>query len=354
VSDATAAPALLAEVTRGGHGGGARVESSHHGHVVVVGPDGGVARSLGDADRVTFVRSTVKPFQATACLEILDGHGDGRDHGRDHEVGTAADALPVAEAAVAQASHRGEPRQLDTVRALLRRSGTADEAVTTPPARPEAQPGLGEARLHHNCSGKHAMFALAGAALDCPRDRLLDPDGPLQRRVLDVLAEALGPAVAVGVDGCGAPAVAVPLVGLARAFRRLRAEDRWARVRQAALAEPGLVGGSGRLDSDLLAAGVSAKAGAEGVYGAGWTDRDGYAWGVAVKCEDGAARGAEAALWGLLTEAGVVADDVHRVAPPQGGGRPVGEVRPAAPVRDAARTLGAGAVVSGPRRPLVP
>lgn len=317
----------VAEVTRTDvRSGRELVESGHRGHVVVVGPAGDVRGSLGAPERATFVRSSIKAFQETACLEIVAAHGDAPD-------------LTAAELAIGQASHRGEPRHLDAVRSLLRRSGTAPEDLTTPPTRPEAQPGLPPERLHYNCSGKHAMFALAGRAIGCPRERLLDPDGPLQSRVLPVLEEVLGPPAAVGVDGCGAPALAVPLVRLAEAFRRLRLEDRWAAARTAALSEPGLVGGEDRLDSALLAAGVSTKVGAEGVYGAAWTDPDGGSWGIAVKAEDGAGRAADAALLGTLVAAGVVPDGLFRIAPPLGGGEPVGTVRPSAEVLELGRRL---------------
>lgn len=327
MSDPASAAAPLAEVTRNDiRTGRALVESSSRGHVVVVGPDGDVVGSLGMADRVTFVRSAIKAFQATASLEIVVEHG-------------GPGALADAELAVAQASHRGEPRHLTAVMALLERSGTGPEELTTPPARPEAQPELPPARLHYNCSGKHAMFALAGRAAGCPRERLLDPEGPVQSRVLAALEDVLGPAAAVGVDGCGAPAVAVPLVRLAGAFRRLRVEDRWSAVRAAALAEPGLVGGEDRLDSALLAAGISAKVGAEGVYGAAWTAADGGVWGIAVKAEDGSGRAADAALLGVLVHAGIVPPDLYEVEPPTGGGGPVGVVRPSAAVVELGQAL---------------
>lgn len=322
-------PAPLAEVTRRDvRTGRELVESSHRGTVVVVGPGGDVVGALGDPQRVTFVRSAVKAFQATASLEAIAEHG-------------GSTGLPDAELAIGQASHRGEPRHLEAVRALLRRSGTDPGELTTPPGRPEAQPELAPAPILYNCSGKHALFALAGQAMGCPRERLLDPDGPLQQRVLAVLEDALGPAAAVGVDGCGAPAVAVPLVRLAEAFRRLRSEDRWSAARTAALAAPGLVGGEGRLDSALLSAGLSAKVGAEGVYGASWTDAAGEVWGIAVKAEDGDGRAADAALLGVLVAAGVVVSDLHEVERPTGGGVPVGRVLPSPPVEELGRRVAA-------------
>jgi L-asparaginase II len=313
--------APIAEVTRRDVRSGEQiVESRHLGHVAVTDVHGALEASLGTPDRPVFVRSTAKPFQATACLELLD---------------LAGGSPSPAEVAVAWASHRGEPQHVEAVRQLLRRSATAPEQLTCPEDRPEADPGATPARLWHNCSGKHALFALAGLHQGTARDHLLDPDGPLQRVILATLTDVLGPLAAVGVDGCGAPAVAVPLTALARAYAELAVDDRWRRAREAGLAHPALVGGQGRVESALLAEGVVAKVGAEGVYAAGWVDRIGRAHGIALKAADGAPRGAAALLRDTLVALDVVPADVWAPPPPLGGGRPVGEVRPAPGAVDA-------------------
>jgi L-asparaginase II len=313
-------PGVLAEVTRGTRDG-ERVESVHRGHLVVVGPDG-PERTVGAAGAEVFIRSAAKPFQATACLEVLAEHGPVRP-----------DELGDDEVAIAWASHRGEQSHLAAVRRLLARSGTAPEALTCPPsiaeadkAWPPASPGEPPTRLRYNCSGKHALFALAGRGLGLGPTELLDPDGPLQRQVLATIADACGEVVAVGVDGCGAPAPVTRLDGLAAGYAALAGGDRWARVRTAGFAHPDLVGGTGRVESALLAAGVVAKVGAEGVYGAGWL-QDGAAYGCAVKSEDGEVRGAAVALVAVLAERGVVPADVWQPDPVTGGGEPVGRVR---------------------------
>lgn len=299
------------------------VESVHSGHLAVVAGGGEVLGAIGDPGVVTFVRSAVKPFQATACLELLG----------------ASDRPGDAELAVAWSSHRAERRHLAAVASLLARSSTAPDELTCPPAAGEADPGATPARLQHNCSGKHALFALAGQRVGCPRARLLDPDGPLQRAVLGALEEVLGPVAAVGVDGCGAPAVVIPLHRLARGFAALAVDDRFEAVRRAGFAHPGLVGGEGRLESALLGAGIVAKIGAEGVFAAGWPGTDGTGRGVAVKVADGAARAANAAMAGVLVGVEVVGTDLWRAPPPLGGGRPQGEVRAAAAVHELACRL---------------
>lgn len=311
----------LVEVTRQDQRTGrAVVESSHAGWFVVTGPDGVVVAALGDPGHVTFLRSTVKPFQAAACLEAL---------------GEVARELTTEEIAIACASHRAEPRHLEVVDRLLGRSGLRGEQLTCPPDVGPADPSAEAERRRHNCSGKHALFALAGAAVGTSREDLLDPSSPLQTRVLDRLEQELGPPMVVARDGCGAPAVAVPLEHLAAAYGRLATEERSTRVREAMLAHPLLVGGEERAETALLASGVLAKPGAEGVMAAGWVGRAG-GYGLAIKVADGASRGAATAAVGLLESAGIVPPGTWVSPPPTGGEMPVGEVR----VTDAVRGLG--------------
>lgn len=314
-------PAPLVETTRTVRDGGEQVESRHHGHLVLVGPDGRIAAGLGDTGRSTFVRSAAKPFQATVARELADGD------------------VPPELLAVAWASHRAEPEHLAAVTRLLALAGLEPDDLTTPAAAPADGVDGGTSPLAHNCSGKHAMFALAGVAVGCRGRDVLDPDGPVQGPVLAALSEVLadGVPLPVAVDGCGAPAVAAPLRGLAEAYRRLaEPEDRWAPAVAAGLANPHLVGGTGRLETALLEVGVIAKPGAEGVFGAGWRDDRG-AWGLALKVEDGASRAASVALAGFLAASGVADTDGWDRPEVQGGGRPAGEVRAAPALLSLAR-----------------
>jgi len=299
------------------------VESMHTGHLVVTGPDG-VMAAVGDPDVVTFVRSTAKPFQATACLELL---------------GVSGVEPSAAEVAVGWSSHRAEQVHIDAVMRLLHRSGTSPDDLTCPPAVADVDPGAAPARISHNCSGKHALFALAGMETGSPRQRLLDVDGPLQRVVLAGLVDAFGPLTAIGVDGCGAPAVAVPVVAVADAYRTLVVGDRFARVREAGFVHPRLVGGTGRLESALLSAGVVAKPGAEGMFAVGWKGLDGSARGLAVKIADGDQRAAATVVATVLMDLEVVPRDTWAPPPPLGGGRPAGSVRATPALRAVTETL---------------
>jgi NADPH2:quinone reductase len=115
-------------------------------------------------------------------------------------------------------------------------------------------------------------------------------------------------AVPLGLDGCGAPALALPLDRLAIAMARWGAPDGLApdraracrALRAAMVAAPAMVGGTGRFDTALIGAAGGAlisKTGAEGVFVVVAPAR-GLA--LALKAHDGATRASEAALAALL------------------------------------------------------
>lgn len=324
------AGAVLAEVVRG-----ALVESVHLGHVVVLDPDGAVAFSLGDPDVLVWPRSSLKPLQAVAMLRAgLEVDDDGL--------------------ALACASHNGEPRHLDVVRAVLASAGlTEADLQNTPdlPLDPAAalawRAGGGEpTSLTQNCSGKHAAMLVTCVLAGWPTAGYLAGDHPLQRAVRAGVEELVGEAVEhVTVDGCGAPLLSTTLVGLAHGFGRLVREAGAApssaegRVVAAIRTRPWLVGGTGRDVTAFCEAvpGLVAKDGAEGVYAAALPDGT----ALALKVSDGGGRGRPAVMAAALEVAlrvaaargGTAVDDdavaaVRAVGrtPVLGHGAPVGEV----------------------------
>jgi L-asparaginase II len=309
------------------------VESVHHGHVVALAAadgTGGPARvvaGLGDPDAVVLPRSSLKPLQAVAMLRAgLDLDGPGL--------------------ALACASHNGERRHLEVVRAVLAGAGLAPQELRNTPdwpldeaaARAWREAGRAREPLTQNCSGKHAaMLATCVAAGWDPRG-YLDPGSPLQREVRATVEDLTGDPVAhVAVDGCGAPLLSCTLAGLARAFARIAAGlpgTPEGRVAAAMRAHPDLVGGTGRDVTALMAGvpGLVAKDGAEGVYAAALPD--GRA--TALKVLDGAGRPRPVVLVAALRVLRVEAAVLEEVAaaPVLGHGVPVGAVE-AVPLRPA-------------------
>jgi L-asparaginase II len=167
-----------------------------------------------------------------------------------------------------------------------------------------------------------------------PVDGYVDPGHPVQLAIRDAIEDLAGERIGVvATDGCGAPAFAVSLTGLARAFARLAtapAGTPEAQVAAAMRAHPGLVGGRGRGVTEMMHAidGLVAKEGAEGVCAASLGDGRAFA----LKVDDGARRALGPVVSAVLSRWNVSAAALdHWVAPAVlGGGEQVGELRMAA------------------------
>ena len=303
---------LLAEVVRSGF-----VESTHHGSVVALRPDGSTALAIGELERPVLPRSANKPLQAVGLLEA------GWDPDDEEQV------------ALATASHSGEPGHLAVVRRVL--AGIDERALGNPPLLPldEAAAhavlasGGSASRLTMMCSGKHAAMLATCRARGWPLDGYLEADHPVQLACRSAIERIAGEKVQrVAVDGCGAPQHAVSLGGLARAYQALATGEGAARrTAQAMRAGPWFVAGTGR-DATVLMEGLPglvAKDGTEGVFAAALPDGS----AVALKIDDGAVRARVPVLVAALRALGVTAPVLDRLAtaPVLGGGRVVGEIR---------------------------
>ncbi|GAA1228173.1 asparaginase [Kitasatospora nipponensis] len=313
--DTAAVLPVLAEVVRSGF-----TEGHHRGSLVVLAPDGSVELSLGEPERPVFPRSCNKPFQAVATLRA---------------------GLPIEGEllALAAASHSGETFHLDGVRTILAGADLAEEDLQTPPDLPldptEAEHHLAggghRSRLLMNCSGKHAAWLAASTANGWGTGDYLDPAHPIQRLALEALEEATGESIAAeGTDGCGAPLLAVSLVGLARGYRSLllaAPDSPQRRVADAMRAHPEYVAGTRRPDTWLMRGlpGALAKMGAEAVQAVALPD--GRA--VAFKIDDGATRALGPVLAAVLRRLGHTDPVLDRIgaAPLHGGSAVVGEIR---------------------------
>jgi L-asparaginase II len=276
-----------------------------------------------------FPRSSNKPFQAAAMLRC----------------GLKLDGELLA---LAAASHSGEDFHVSGVLSILSSAGLTEDDLRCPPDMPlderasrvMVQAGAGPDRVHMNCSGKHAAMLATCVAAGWPTATYTDPEHPLQLQIKATVERLAGePVTAVGVDGCGAPLMALSVAGLARAFRAVvLAEPGTAEraVADAMRAYPAWTSGTTRPECALMQAvpGLLLKSGADGVEG--FALADGRAG--AFKIEDGAARGrvpVTVALLRRLDAEALPGVDLAALAglaasPVYGGGRVVGEIRPAA------------------------
>jgi len=256
---------LSVSVRRGG-----TVEARHRVHAVAV-RDGEVVAAAGEPGFVCLFRSSAKPIQA---LLLARARPDLRDR----------------EIAIACASHRAEPAQIEAVRSLL-----AQAPATQDDLECGEQEGRAPGAIHHNCSGKHAGFLAVCHARGWEAAGYRLAEHPLQRALHEEVAGAAEATVmTTAVDGCGVVTFALSLESMAGSFSRLLTLDGADRILAAMREHPELVGGQGSLDTDLMRRqpGWVAKGGAEGLLCAVAPDATGYA----VKSEDGSQRPLRAAL----------------------------------------------------------
>lgn len=231
----------------------------------------------GDPERMLFGRSCEKPLQGAVSLAAMD-----------------VEELTDDEVGVLCASHSGEPAQVAAVRRLLRRGPVPATALRNP--RDRATKGA-RSRVWDQCSGNHAGLLVASRHRGWDLETYREPGHPIQRRVTSaVRATTDVEEPTIGVDGCGIPVHGVPLRAMATMFARLGRPDRLGKLAPAAvrvvrgmLASPHMVGGTNRLDTDVMSVtgDVVAKEGAEGLVCAALL---GPGLGVALKVSDGNGR----------------------------------------------------------------
>lgn len=279
------------------------VESRHRVHAVAV-RDGEVVEQLGDPRLRLFLRSSSKPIQALPLARAREDLGE-------------------RELAIACASHRAEPAQLEAVRRLL---------AAAPAKERELECGVQEGRLpdpvHHNCSGKHAGMLALCRAHGWRSEGYRHGAHRVQRAMAAAHGEAAGvdeDSLATAIDGCGVLTFAMALERAAASFSRLETMRGGDRVAAAMRAYPTLVGGDGQTDTELMRAlpGWIAKGGAEGLMCLASPD----GLGVALKVEDGLARPQRPALHAFLGRLGVeLGDDFARLPVRNSHGEAVGEI----------------------------
>lgn len=308
---------MLAHTVRSG-----LIESLHRGSAIAVDSSGRVLFEYGDPDRPVFYRSAIKPLQAIIGVRVGSG-------------------LSPEEVAITCASHSAFPIHVALVEKILRDAGLTTEALQTPPDWPMGQAAA--AAIHaaghdtprsiwHNCSGKHAGWLAACQAAGWDPGTYLEPDHPLQQRVLSIVRDAtqLEP-TPTGIDGCGAPTLRGSVRGLATAFAQISSDATYAPTAAAMHRFPSLVSSNDRADGKLAAWWDGPmKAGAQGLLGAG---RHGI--GLAVRSESGSGDIAVVAMvavmrhLGLLSAAAINALADVAAPPVLGHGEPVGTIEAA-------------------------
>jgi L-asparaginase II len=198
---------------------------------------------------------------------------------------------------------------------MLERIGLTEDALACGPhepldarvARDVIRQGTTLTPRWSNCSGKHAGMLALALHNGWPTSGYQKRGHPLQDRIERTVAQWTGIAPSEllhAVDGCTVVCFGLPLSGMATAYARFGAsrEPAPSRLRQAMMAHPHLVAGTGRFCTELMAAlpgQIVAKVGAEGVYSAALPAQG---VGITLKVEDGDSRAAPVALYAVLCQ----------------------------------------------------
>ncbi|MBF2035030.1 MAG: asparaginase [Leptolyngbyaceae cyanobacterium T60_A2020_046] len=270
------------------------VESVHVAHAVVCDSRGRMLSVAGNGELATFIRSSLKPFQALAAAAsgTLERFGlDDRD------------------LAIMCASHQGTMEHVRQAFHILWKAELEPTMLRCPIPEGRKSP------LEHNCSGKHAGMLAVCQQRNWPLDSYLHRNHPVQVLILNLFSELLGmPAdeFIAAHDDCGAPTYMMPLHQMAALFAKLASGDNvdMERIIRAMTHYPELVGGEGAFDTELMRRSEGAlvsKSGAEGVQCIG---RVGQGLGLAIKVTDGAKRAKYAVAVQLLKQLGWITPDV--------------------------------------------
>lgn len=327
------------EITRG-----SLVESVHPVSISVMDGDGATVLSLGDVSKPVFPRSAVKAIQALPLIES-----------------GAADALGFgdAELSLSCASHSGEDGHIETARRMLAKAGL-DETVLECGGHWSSQAWVMRHQttiwddtpgpICNNCSGKHSGFVCTAAHTGVDPTGYIKHDHPVQNAVRDAMEMVTGAAHTEdvrGIDGCSIPTYAIPLTAMAQGFARMatgtglgtQRAQAGKRLLNACMASPFHMAGTNRFCTKLMSLGESsatdgslfAKTGAEGVFCGAIPE---LGLGIALKCEDGTTRAAEAMMATvfahLLPDHDVLQDGLKALAAPtlkNWNGMEVGTVR---------------------------
>lgn len=285
------------------------VESSHNIHVAVVNKEGRLLYSYGDPDRLTFPRSSMKPFQAIPLLET-----------------GAADSFSYSnpEIAIACASHAGESFHRETILQLLKRLGIQEDHLQCGTHTPWnltsykelLRNGEDVTPVFSNCSGKHTGMLATAIHMKEDISTYREVVHPHQQRILEAIEDICDfpkENIKLSVDGCGVPVHQLPLYHVALGYARLASPDSIKtverkhivkRIRDSMMEFPEMVGGTSRFDTDLMKAyqgRIVSKAGAEAVQCIGLVEEG---IGIAIKVEDGGARAVNVAAMEVLNQLG--------------------------------------------------
>ena len=284
------------------------IESIHVAYAVVVDKKGEIVYSSGDPHYLTCVRSTLKPFQASAAVK---------------EGAIKAVRFTPVEIALMCASHNGEDIHVNTAKSMLDKIGydtSYYECGTHFPYDKESKKKLiqneeNSSALHNNCSGKHAGMLCLAKYLQVDPKGYTDPDHQVQQLIMkQVKRFSELDEFPLATDGCSAPVPFLPLFNIALMYQKFASGnyDELNTLFDAVTSNPYLIAGKNRFDTDFIEAmdgKAVTKVGGEAVRGLGIRSGNGEVFGIALKVLDGNQRCSPIATMAVLDELDLLTKD---------------------------------------------
>lgn len=250
-------PIKLVEYIRDG-----LIEQEHYGFIIKLSANGDLTKNGDDNNYPFYLRSCAKPLQASLII----------DFGLEEYFN-----MTLQEIAVCCASHTGEKCHTDTVIGLLDKIDVAEEyfkcGLHKPLSKNEQNKlilsGKNESVLQNNCSGKHAMMLAICKKTGWDFENYDNMNHPLQIAIKKKIYELceLKTEYSSTKDGCGVPIYAMPLVNMLKGYLNLFTCEKYAKIKQAFIEYPYIIGGESRLDTAIMIANKNliAKVGAGGL-----------------------------------------------------------------------------------------
>ena len=301
----------MVEVTRSNF-----TESVHHGVAVLINSSGEVLKEWGNSNILIYPRSALKPIQT------LNLYKDG-----------VAEALNLSDdfIALTTASHHAENIHQKMINNWLKKINLKEKHLSCGPSWPWNIKDQFKAhakykikrKIFHNCSGKHCGHLEVCRYKNLPIKNYQNKDHPIQRDLIKLIEDLSKYKIkSIGVDGCTLPNPLIPLKKFAFAvaqladYKKLNEYSTIAkRIFDSCVKFPEIAGGNKSMNSILtkLSKGkVFFKNGAEGIFVAIIPEKKSA---LAVKIIDGAARAAEVAIAGLLSELKIINNEKIKKRP---------------------------------------
>lgn len=252
-------PELLVTTERGGF-----PEKLHYGFIQIINEDYKHVYIKGDDNNTPFpFRSGAKPLQATAIIDSAAHRFFG---------------INKQELAIICASHAGNPYHLSTIENILNKANLSVKDLKCGPHLPldpkERELLIKQEKtatpLHNNCSGKHAGMLAVCAKQGWNTKNYLNPEHDLQKMIMKNVKKLclLKDIPSLAIDGCSAPVPILAHYNMGVGFLNLFLLPEYKLLKTAMSENPFLIGGKGRLDSEIILASkgkLIAKVAAEGV-----------------------------------------------------------------------------------------